>query len=204
MAFIETSLTARCSLEFHYLGQLCVITLWFQADVDFDVDMLEALADALIDWVIDDLIGNLSNALVFDGVRATAQHSESAPSIFNPAPASTVGAQTGASQSPQTAAVVSFRTDQRGRSYRGRNYLPGIPDTQLLNPGNLTGTAMGLLALSYAALEDVESLLDVTHVVTSHYTGGAARPSGVNTPITEYSVDQPLDTQRRRSWGRGA
>jgi hypothetical protein len=204
MAFIPTALTAKASCEFHLWGQECVITLWFEAAVDFDTAMLEALADALIDWVIDELIGNLSNALVFDGVRATAQHSESAPSVFNPAPASTTGAQTGNSQAPQVAAVMTFRTDQRGRSYRGRNYIPGIPDTQLLNPGNLSATAMGLLAISYAGLETVEDLLDITHVVTSHFTDGAARASGVNTPITTYSIDQPLDTQRRRSVGRGA
>lgn len=204
MAFIATPNTARCALEFSYTGQQCVITLWFEAETSFDVTSLIALADALISWATTNLMPTAASALSLIGVRATAQDSSSAPSIFRPVAAPVVGGQTGNAQAPQVAAVASLRTDLRGRSYRGRNYVPGIADSQTVNAGELSVTGAASLAAAYEALADVETATGTTHVVVSHYTGGAARGAGVTTPVTEYVVDQPLDTQRRRAFGRGA
>ena len=204
MAFIPTPNVARCALEFSYANQNMAMTLWFEAEVAFDTAALVALAERLIEWATDELMPNLSTNLVLQAVRATAQDSESAPSVFVVADPPVAGGGTGASQSPQTAVVVSFRTELRGRSFRGRNYLPGIPDSALSSIGVLGSGAAGTYAVAYAALAGVELDLDVTHVVVSHFTNGVARAAGLTTEVSDYFVDQPLDTQRRRSVGRGA
>lgn len=204
MAFIATPSTARVALEFSYSGQQCVITLWFEAETSFDVTSLIALSDAIIAWATDNLMPLLAEQLVFNAVRATAQDSSTAPSVYVPVVPPVGGGVAGATEAPQVAVVASLRTDLRGRSYRGRNYIPGIPGAILETPGVITVIAAGQFAAAYELLSEVEDATSTTHVVVSHYNAGGARPVGVTTPVTEYVVDQPLDTQRRRSVGRGA
>lgn len=204
MAFIPTPNTARVALEFSYSGQECVITLWFEATVSFDATSLTALAASVRNWAVDNLLPILSAAMSLVQIRATAQDSSSAPSIVYTTGLPESGGDSSAGEDPQVAAVASFRTDLRGRSYRGRNYVPGITVNARSAVGLMSTTFVAALAAAYAALSDVETDTDTTHVVVSHYTGGAPRAAGVTTPITEYIVDQPTDTQRRRSYGRGA
>lgn len=146
----------------------------------------------------------LVSSLVFNGVRLTAQDSVSAPSIFLPPTAPIPGGIAQPPLSTQVAYVVGFDTDLRGRSYRGRNYLPGIPEGDQVAPGVTNAAAAGGFVAAYAALAAVETSQNVTHVVTSHFNGGLARAAGVNTEVTGYRGDLAFDTQRRRSVGRGA
>lgn len=204
MAFIPTPKTARCALEFSISTQTAVMTLWFEAEAEWSETALEDLGSALVTWVLGELLPLLSHLLTFDGVRATSQESSSAPSVFVPAPPSSVGGDPNAALSTQVASVVTFETGLRGRSFRGRNYVPGIPTDWQATPGSTNTSTLAPLLLAYAALSDVEAATSSNHVVVSHFADGAARSTGVTTVITAYHADTPFDTQRRRAIGRGA
>jgi len=98
---------------------------------------------------------------------------------------------------------VSFRTNQRGRSSRGRNYIYGI--TEAVAAGNFIDTATANTWVGFYELMMSPTFApDFAWSVLSRYTDGAARTSGLAIPITSViATDYALDSQRRRLAGRG-
>jgi len=108
-----------------------------------------------------------------------------------------VGAINVDSEPNQSACVVNLKTGNRGRSYRGRFYLPGITQNDVVD-SLLTTDAQGAYGDALSLFETDVEALGWTWVVASQYTNGAPRVTGVTTPITEVTVRTQLGTQRRR------
>lgn len=118
----------------------------------------------------------------------------------------------------RSSCVFSWRTALLGRSYRGRTYLPGVPQ-ELINEGQFTtGTVTALQAIGDAIVSDVGeggSNPDIQLGVWSLFLGAIPvrsgkppypKPTGYNlvkgwTPINRCIVDQTVFTQRRRGYG---
>jgi hypothetical protein len=113
------------------------------------------------------------------------------------------GSVTGAALPLNAAAVLSLRTDLRGRSYRGRVYISGLTQNQVSATNILNSTFMSncvsMSAILVSYLVSANSLLSVR----SLRHNGAARSSGVLTPVTAVTMDSYIDSQRRRLNGRG-
>lgn len=203
MAFIPTPNAVRVSVEFQWGSVTAVLTLWFEGIAPFSQEGLEDFGDELRTWVTGDLMPELSTEISATGITLVAQDSASSPSVFVPIAPPVAGVGTGGSVPTSSAAVVTFRTPFRGRSFRGRNYIPGVTDAAQASAGVLSaGTVTGLLS-AYTALAVVADAAGVDHVVASRVTGGAPRTQGLTTPITAYSMDTPLRSQRRRQVGVG-
>ena len=99
-------------------------------------------------------------------------------------------------------AVVSWRTAQSGRSYRGRTYVPGLPAEWVEN-GYLKPAAMGTLKTHYEALYGTMSLDTWELGVFSRMSDKVYRTQGVFTPVSHVVVGNQLGVQRRRLPGRG-
>jgi hypothetical protein len=102
--------------------------------------------------------------------------------------------------SAQAALVTTLRTLSRGRSYRGRNYWPGIAVNQVSTDG---GNALSTRVTDQDTF--VNSLIAAIHsnpvrqlVVVSRHHGGSPLTTGVATPVTSHDTNNVLDTQRRR------
>jgi len=115
---------------------------------------------------------------------------------------------TGASaifSAPNNVAIcVSHRTANRGRSFRGRTYISGIPSDQQslsrLSPG-----AMDTVLDAFTQLITQSNVAGYPFVVVSKRSGGLPRAIGLSTPVTQsVIVDNVLDSQRRRLPGRGS
>lgn len=96
---------------------------------------------------------------------------------------------------------LKFSTGLAGRSYRGRVFLPGIPNS---NPsiwlGNNVTVAAGAAWVGAweSFLNDCEGI-DATHVVVSYVTAGVPRATGVTTAVVGIGfADLMIDTQRKR------
>lgn len=115
------------------------------------------------------------------------------------------GGSGGESMPGNVAFVVKFYTAERGRSGRGRNYIPGIPEPNVtINTLDITtanNLADGYGGLVAGGTYDPSPWL---WVVVSRVSGGVRRAEGVFVPIigVEY-VDLTVDSQRRRLPGRG-
>jgi hypothetical protein len=105
-----------------------------------------------------------------------------------------------------TCLAFSFRTDGRGRSSRGRNYISGFSE-QVITGNNVNAAAQGVLL---QALQDyfntmAASGLGLEHVIVSRIEDGFPRLTALVQPVTAVTlVDGRLDSQRRRLTGRGA
>lgn len=114
------------------------------------------------------------------------------------------GGSAGSEIAGNTSVLVTYPSSFRYRGGHPRTYLPPPPQSLLLNPGELTtgavtsygtgwGTLLGTLAGSSAAGTTLTQQCAV-----SYFTDNAARTTPVVMPISSYSVQQRLASQRRR------
>jgi hypothetical protein len=102
------------------------------------------------------------------------------------------------------ALCVSFRTNGRGRSARGRNYVSGFGE-DAASGNTFSGTIANPIAQGYAALiNSATYTLDWEWVVYSRYENGDPRTEALIAPVDNVVLtDLVVDSQRRRLPGRG-
>jgi len=163
--------------------------------------VMALVTDLFWDWWDTSLQATLCSDLTlyeFEAIDMTTASSPSFPDIRTPA----VGDNAQDSVPNNVALCVSWLTGLRGRSFRGRTYIPGISDQ------SFTGSDVGSSnAAAYAGVFD-DLLADLfvagmDLVVASYFTGGAPRAAALVTPIIEVAVNRIADSQRRRLPGRG-
>lgn len=179
-------------------------TLYFRYSAEPTIEQLEALGDDLIDWWDLQYRQALSADLSLREVQVTALESSTASSVARTPDIPLVGLD-GASGSPGNVALaVSFRTVNRGRSFRGRNFVSGIPNDQIAG-NTIQPAVIEAVQGAYVDLLDRHNTIgEGQWVVVSRFTDGAPRTEGVATTITSVSIVDPLvDSQRRRLTGRG-
>lgn len=103
------------------------------------------------------------------------------------------------------AACVSLRTANRGRSARGRNYLPAVPNS-LIVLNTMDATFMANILAAYAMLIGPGTRLPGWQLVTvSRRNAGVERPTGVAFPVTSALFTRPtVSSMRSRSVGHGS
>lgn len=117
-----------------------------------------------------------------------------------------VGRLAAESLPPQCCSVLSLRTALKGRSYRGRIYLPGLPETYD-TAGALTATAVTDIGTIITNLLGVFGPAgtngDWRLGVISRYLNKVKRAVPVITQVTSASLDAYVMSQRRRVAGVG-
>jgi hypothetical protein len=119
------------------------------------------------------------------------------------------GTGTASGIEPAASVVVSLKTANRGRRYRGRVYLP-FPDEALVGDGSLTAattTAQAAWDAFRTAMATASFPLHIASYGRSyHKTGGKGQPivltpvswTAFSTAVTSITVEKVLGTQRRR------
>ena len=195
----------RAVVEGSWDGQLTNNVLYFQlAGGDPTAVQVQTLAELLDTWYSTAVLPNLNEAFQYRSV--TTQAINVGFGFLGIANAgSGTGGVDGESMSNNVNPCISFRTATAGRSFRGRNYIPGISVSDV--DGNMIDTAWALalqaayLGLTSAGAFDPEPF---NWVVASFFLNGAPRGSAVGTIITNaIFTDLVVDSQRRRLPGRG-
>lgn len=204
MDFIPVSKGAMVELRYLWNSQRVENVLWFEGPADFSTGDLTALADGVRDWWIDQMRPLTGTDVLLTAVKATAMHSETAPTYELPVTVDNDGTASSTSVYNNTTWVVTMKTVERGRSFRGRNYIVGVPSA-IVNENQVSS------AYAFGVVGAYAQLLNATYVglnllsVCSRFHNGAPRTSGVLTAVTGFGyADFYLDTQRRRSPGRGS
>lgn len=163
---------------------------------------LLGLGAAINTWVEASLMPTFSQDYSYSGCVVTDQTSESSAAVN--VPDSSVGGSLAEPSLPGSVAFcVTFLTAGRGRSSRGRNYIPAIAEPFVIG-NTLDLTQANLYVAAYEALFAVATDQNVTWVVVSHQTAGAPRVAGLAQPVTGVRyADRFIDSQRRRLTGRG-
>jgi len=180
-----------------------VSTLWFRNSGGFDAADLTVLATQVRDWWHEGLRLLQSDTYIMEMIRVTDKRTETGAVVefddLLPIPGASV-----TDALPANATLsVKFSTALRGRSYRGRNFIPGLVD-QRTSPSNLTSAYRIAIVDTFYTLPDFVEGEGWEHVVVSQFQAGAWLETAVVTTVTGYSADDSIDSQRRRLNGRGA
>lgn len=203
MPFIPAPNCAKVAVEGILNGQRVVETFWFYYAGVMDITALEALAQYVGTTWWGDQQSSRAAHYQMTQVTATDQSTQNGvQGIYIPAVAQ-YGTGGGLSVANNAACCFSFRSLYRGRSYRGRNYAPGIVQSALVNETTWNATTIGNLAATYVARLITGIPTGWTWVVVSHFANKIPRVTAIWSAIFHVVVDNYLDSQRRRLAGRG-
>lgn len=201
--YIPVPNTVRVDLFMRDDGQHIENVFHVRSVAAWDLAAMANLYSVFETWAATYYFAALGVQVVLSSIKITDLSSESGGTYESQPFSPLAGAQTGGFAYPSSAAlVIKWLTTSRGRSYRGRTYVPGMR-TIFASENTVTGTEIA--AITEAARELWLGVRSAGHslAVVSLCNGGAWRTTGVATDIVSWSVDDTIDSQRRRLPGRG-
>ena len=204
MPFQAVPNVAQIVLEGIVDGQLTVNDLYFEISGGGITSVnLAELVDAMNNWFTGVLAAPLSPNWTAQRTIGIDLTSVTGPRREASTP--TIGGGDGEAAPNNVAACVSLRTENRGRSFHGRNFVPGIPNSEItLN--TLSPTIISALTTAYFGLVGPGTFLPGWQlVVVSRITGGAVRAVGIATPVVDtIMTTNKVKSMRSREVGHGA
>ena len=203
MAFVPAPNTIQCDVLFMYFGQRVENVLHVQVPGGVDAATIDSTAEEVRDWVQASLLPLLVPAVSFIGVEAKNLSIEAGGTAFAAAIPPVLGGSVGDGMPGGTAFVVTLKTAQTGRSFRGRKFVFGLNRSQIV--GNQIGASYAADIVDafndlIAVLAAVSKLL----VIVSRIQDKIKLTTAEVTPVTIASfADLDVDSQRRRLTGRG-
>jgi len=203
MAFQPAPDIASTTLQGVVDNQLTILDLNWFASGGVTATNLGTLANGVSTWFTNSLAPLLSEQWSAVNVHAVDNTAVTGPVADSSS--LQVGGVTGEAAPNNVAAVVSLRTDQRGRSGRGRNFVPGLPNS-LITLNTLDSAFVTNLLAAYQMLVGAGSFLAGWQlVVLSRRSGGLARTNGIGIPVTSVKmVTNKVKSMRSREVGHGA
>lgn len=181
------------------LPLVIVINVCLDSGAAPSLSELTAVANACDAWMEFDLMSVLSQDLAFVQTTATDISIETGRQVVVNHGSGVLGSIVFYSLPSQIASVVSLYTVLRGKSYRGRTYIPGIPANYQTAESNTMATGDVAAVLSeYNALTSRLAPVLAKQAVLSRKHGGVKRLIAVGTPVTSRTMQNTFETQRRR------
>lgn len=181
-SFIPVPNTVIAELRGTLNGENVENTMYFHRADAWDVTSMGVLAAALNLWYREGIVAQISNEYTFREVFLADLTTASGLAVINATGAGTVGGRTADAGSNQNAFCVRFSTGRRGRSYRGRNYIPAIPE-DVVNGGRIDAAYADYIIDLYAVLDGYGDLFGAEWSVVSRYADGLPRAYGISTPV---------------------
>jgi hypothetical protein len=204
MAFVPVPDTVMVEAIYEWDGQIVENTMYFErlAGATAEAD-ITGLLNIVLDTITTELLPLLASAIKIVRLVGTLLDAVDAIAVTLTVSPPIVGGDAAESMPNNVTYCVSFITAQRGRSFRGRNYVPGLTIASV-NGNTISSTfRTGLLAF-YSELKAAAIADEWEMVVVSRFSNGEERGTGVTTPINAFTTfDATVDSQRRRLPGRG-
>lgn len=204
LPYIPVPNTLQANVRFTCAGQQIENTFNFDYEsLGFGAGAIAAAGVLSTTWW-PPVRGALSNQLVMTEIYIVDLSSESGEVRTVSPPTPSNGSRTAVAAPLNVTLCVSFRTAQRGRSYRGRSYVCGLA-IDAIDGQNIASAISGGVLAAYQALVAAAGTASVPMVVVSRQHNGDRRTTGVATPIVSALLhDTVVDSQRRRLPGRGS
>ena len=209
MAFVPSATEVHATLEGAVDNCQTINDLFFSLPGGYILSDIQSLSTNLVDWFA------LSFApLLSDNWSALAVHIRAlnVPAGFvTDQAAVAVGGVSNEAAPNNVAACISFRTGIAGRSFRGRNYIPGVPNS-VVTLNTMDTTFMDAFVGAYSLLQAGGGALPGGWIwgVLSQFSGvdilghPIPRAAGVFTPIVNtLFVSNKVKSMRTRSPGHG-
>jgi len=204
MDYIPVPLCAQAELIYSWASQQCETVLHYTLDDAWTTVQLQSLGDALITKWNTNIKPLMGSTLSLTSVVCTDLQAQNGASITRAGGLPSAGTQTGDVLPNNCALVMTKRTDNRGRSFRGRIYSPAIPEPQI-SGNSPSGAFVTQLVNGWSQFMAVTIAGPLTAqlVVVSKYSNNNPRVIGITTPVVSITSDGVMDSQRRRLPGRG-
>lgn len=204
MPFVRAENVVAAHIRYTLFSQLLENTLYFQTASNPTEGNIVTLAAGLMQQWIDEVMPLLTADLTLREVYAVSLDAIDAPTATaTPGAGPVAGGVSNPGMPGNVTLCISFRSGFRGRSRRGRIYLPGLYETA--TQGNAVLTTFSTAVVN--AVGTAITALDpegFSHVIVSKFTEGIPRGEALVTPVTAYVLtDDNVDSQRRRLVGRG-
>lgn len=205
--FIPVANVAQVEIRALLWGQKIQNTLYYsRIGGDIGEGALDDLAQQVSLRWYDHFRTLLPRAYVFQEVITTDLSSATSPTGSWPGVIPWNGGHSDSTTMPGALTLaVAFRSSQRGRNFRGRNFWPGLPRNEVSGNAVTQLYAMGIQA-AYSKLlpGGADPVVNWQWVIVSRYLNKQPRTEGAIIPVTDVAVaDYDVDCQRRRLTGRG-
>jgi len=204
MAFVPVPNTVAVDVIYDWDGQIVENTLYYTlGSATPNLADITELLEAVNGIIRAGLLPLMSNAISLLRLVGTLIEVADGLQYISTTGLPEAGASDAESMPNNIAACISLRTGQSGRSFRGRNYVPGLT-IENIDGNNLNSSTMSAIAAVYEGLIEPVPASAWRQTIVSRYTAGAPRTTGIATPVVNaLFVDSVVDSQRRRLPGRG-
>lgn len=199
MAFVPNPIIVRVTHRMDQAGLPMYNVMYHEFDGAHTPASMANVAQQLGTLYTNTILEQLAAGVNYEECVVYSMSSESAPQGAWSAPDPSPGGISSQSIARGSAAVVTLRTANRGRSSRGRSYLPGMPESDVTD-GVMTGPYTASLETAYNNYRTGAAALDMALVVYSQFTGGAPRSVGLAQLVTSVEIRSSIvGSQRRRN-----
>lgn len=204
MPFIPVENTIMVELRYLIAAQRVENTLYFRNESGPWAQAEAATFAQLIgSWWDTNIKPLLTNEISLTEVYVTDLSSATSWTVTVPLLPPVAGTINEEAMPLNVALCISFRTGNRGRSGRGRNYVVGLVGSQITS-STLNTTPLNAFVAAYNDLKSDVAAAGVTWVVVSRRSNNAPRVEGITQAIdAAVATDPYVDSQRRRLPGRG-
>lgn len=177
----------------------CENVLYFKHISAITPAVAQALVDSVRAYWVTNFLPLLATQVALKHTYGTDLTTQTSPTYTSALVGPTTGAQAGDMLPRNDSLSISFRSANRGKSSRGRNYWWGFVESQVTNSLVSAGHVSNIVA-EYAGMIGAGAVsAGWTWGVFSRKTLGAWRTAGLFQPITSVIVvDDLVDSQRGR------
>ena len=201
-AFIPAANTARVNMKYTSNAQKVENVFYFHKSGPWSSTDLTALAAAVSARWTSIIKPTQNNGITLDTIDVTDMSVEGGTGVTTTVGAT--GGNSGGALAPNNVTLVTkFATGLTGRSHRGRVYFIGLGKDMISGNQAASGIASGLTTAWQSFFTGVATDTTSQHAVVSYCHNKVWRTSAEVTPVTGYSTEGNLDSQRRRLTGRG-
>lgn len=204
MPFVPAANTLEARMRYTWGSQLVENTLYFQGSAGVTPALATTLGNNLIGWWNTNFKTPASNLLSLVQVYITDLSTATSFTVSVVTGLPSAGGSAVESLPFNCALCISFRTGNRGRSGRGRNYVPGLTEADQAASVVIASRVSGAVT-AYTTLVGAGTFTPgLQFCVVSRFSNHAPRISALVQPVTTVlAVDSIIDSQRRRLQGRG-
>lgn len=205
MAHIPIPNGIKVCLRYTQIGQQVCNVFHVRGPSDPTVTDLQTVAEEFAAWWNTELRPLTHAGVTLDAIEVSDMTADGEEGIVYTTGLPLAGTNSGSSLPNHVTIVTKFATGLLGRSFRGRSYMVGLPESAL-DTGSQTVTSTFRAQLGSAMNDLISSLATAGFnlAIASLFTDGAPRTTGVLTDVLSASVNATVDSQRRRLPERGS
>ena len=171
-------------------------------NVDYDAPVtpvgLSLVAGIFDAWITSDYRNMMTTSVKLDQLICTDISVPNGAQDIR-VPTSTQGTVAGTESAGNAAFVASLRTLATGRNFRGRTYVPGIPQTYLVDAQHVSPAYAVFVNVAFNNLLAALVAGGYKLCVLSRYLNTILRAVGLLTEIITVITDTKVDSQQRRT-----